>query len=101
MVKMKRKAISLILAMLIILASFPLTAFAADGDKTVESVELTATKALIENYSGWKETDENGVVIDAQLDSSGLYYIVTVSHESVEVKTEIRAVELQGGGDGE
>ena len=48
-----------------------------------------------------KETDENGVVIDAQLDSSGLYYIVTVSHESVEVKTEIRAVELQGGGDGE
>ncbi len=53
---MKRKAISLILAMLIILASFPLTAFAAD-EVTITKVDLTATKALIEGYNCHIEYD--------------------------------------------
>ncbi len=55
---MKRKVLCSILAILIVLASFPLTAFAADGERKITKIELTATKPLIENYDGyWCEND--------------------------------------------
>ncbi len=54
---MKRKALSLVLAMLIILASFPLTAFAVDGEKTITKIEMKGTKPIIENLNGYWEGD--------------------------------------------
>ena len=48
--EMKRKVLCSILAILIIFASVPMTAFAADA-VTITKVDLTATKNLIEGYN--------------------------------------------------
>lgn len=53
---MKRKVLCSILAILIILASVPMTAFAAD-EVTITKVDLTATKNLIEGYNCYIEYD--------------------------------------------
>jgi len=53
---MKRKVLCSILAILIILASVPMTAFAADA-VTITKVDLTATKNLIEGYDCHIEYD--------------------------------------------
>ena len=53
---MKRKVLCSILAILIILASVPMTAFAADA-VTITRVDLTATKNLIEGYDCHIEYD--------------------------------------------
>ncbi len=53
---MKRKVLCSILAILIILASVPMTVFAADG-VTITKVDLTATKTLIEGYECHIEYD--------------------------------------------
>lgn len=53
---MKRKFLCSILAMLIILASIPMTVFAAD-EVTITKVDLTATKTLTEGYECHIEYD--------------------------------------------
>ena len=53
---MKRKVLCSILAILIILASVPMTAFEAD-EVTIRKVDLTATKNLIEGYNCHIEYD--------------------------------------------
>ncbi|MBE6749297.1 MAG: hypothetical protein E7557_08745 [Ruminococcaceae bacterium] len=53
---MKRKVLCSILAILIVLASVPMTAFAAD-EVTITKVDLTATKNLIEGYNCHIEYD--------------------------------------------
>lgn len=55
---MKRKVLCSILAILIILASVPMTAFAADGEKTITNISLTATRDLIQYYDGWYNEEE-------------------------------------------
>ena len=55
---MKRKVLCSILAILIILASVPMTAFAADGEKTITDISLTATRVLIQYYDGWYNEEE-------------------------------------------
>ena len=55
---MKRKVLCSLLAILIVLASFPLTAFAADGEKTIVDISLTATRDLIQYYDGWYNEEE-------------------------------------------
>ncbi len=53
---MKRKVLCSVLAILIILASIPVTVFAADG-VTITKVDLTATETLIEGYNCHIEYD--------------------------------------------
>ena len=84
MVKMKRKAISLILAMLIILASFPLTAFAADGERNITKIELTATRSLTENYDGYWSEDDTGKYFNYEISNSYPEALVTFSDGSTE-----------------
>ena len=55
---MKRKVLCSILAILIILASVPMTAFAADGGKIITDISLTATRDLIQYYDGWYNHEE-------------------------------------------
>lgn len=82
MIKMKRKAISLVLAMLIILASFPLTAFAAEGDRVITKVDLTATKPLMEYYDGHYNEDEGYFVY--YIESTEPTALVTYSDNTTE-----------------
>ena len=79
---MKRKAISLVLAILIILASFPLTAFAAEGDRVITKVDLTATKPLMEYYDGHYNEDEGYFVYS--IESTEPTALVTYSDNTTE-----------------
>ncbi len=55
---MKRKILCVLLAALIILASVPMTAFAAEGEKTITDIEITPTRELIQYYGGWRVESE-------------------------------------------
>jgi hypothetical protein len=60
MIKMKRKVLCSILAILIILASVPMTAFAADGEKTITNISLTATRDLVQYTDGYSTEGNDG-----------------------------------------
>ncbi|MBR2875522.1 MAG: hypothetical protein IKC01_00115 [Clostridia bacterium] len=80
---MKRKVISLILAALIVFASFPLSAFAAEGDAVITDVELKATASLIELYSGWYNPEENTPYFYYDLNETNPDLVITYSDGNI------------------
>lgn len=57
--------------------STPLTALAAEGEPTITAVELTATKTLIEKYSGYYDPD--GTVFMYNIDATEPQIVLTYS----------------------
>ena len=74
---MKRKVLCSILAVLIILASVPMTAFAADA-VTITKVDLTATRNLIEGY-------DCHIEYDGQTDEPFNYYYINDTLPNIKI----------------
>ncbi len=63
--------------------STPLTALAAEGEPTIESVELTATKTLMEKYSGNYGAD--GTIFMYNIDTTEPQLVLTYSDNTTKV----------------